>query len=157
MSSRPADLHGRFKHRYGGTPLHLAAHLAGFAIAAFAIVQLLSQKHWINWLGWFLAAAILHDLVLLPLYSTIDRLGHRTVHRAHRTVPLINHIRVPALISGVLLLIYFPLILGPADRSYLGATGHHPSGYLRNWLAITAALFAGSAIIYAIRLWARRG
>lgn len=146
----------RFRERYGARPYHLLAHLVGLAIAAYAIVQLLGQKHWINWLAWFLAAAILHDLVLLPLYSAIDRANHHTVHRRLTRVPLINHVRVPALISGVLLLIYFPLILGFADAGYLSATGHHPSGYLRNWLAITAALFAGSGLIYAVRLWRRR-
>ena len=71
-------------------------------------------------------------------------------------VPLVNHVRAPALISGMLLLIYFPLILGPGDAGYFSATGHHPSGYLRNWLLITLALFAGSALIYAVRVLVRR-
>jgi len=157
-----------FRRRYGENPWHLIAHIAGFAIAAYAIVQLLGQKHWINWLAWFLAAALLHDLVLLPLYSAFDRIGTAVTRRVHvrlpgggdpsdpAHVPLINHVRAPALISGMLLLIYFPLILGPGDAGYLSATGHHPSGYLRNWLLITLALFAGSALIYGIRVLARR-
>ena len=70
-------------------------------------------------------------------------------------MPLTNHVRAPALISGLLLLIYFPLILGPGDAAYFSATGHHPSGYLRNWLLITAALFAGSGVVYLIRVWRR--
>jgi hypothetical protein len=159
---------GHFKRRYGASPWHLIAHLIGFAIAAYAIVQLLDQKRWVNWLAWFLLAALLHDLVLLPAYSVIDRLAHAVLRRVHirvgrRTprdrahVPLINHVRAPALISGVLLLIYFPLILGPAGPGYFGATGHHPSGYLRNWLLITLALFVASAAIYAARVWAARG
>ena len=120
-----------FRRRYGENPWHLIAHIAGFAIAAYAIVQLLGQKHWINWLAWFLAAALLHDLVLLPLYSAFDRIGTAVTRRVHvrlpgggdpsdpAHVPLINHVRAPALISGMLLLIYFPLILGPGDAGYL--------------------------------------
>jgi hypothetical protein len=130
-------------------------HLVAFAIAGFALVQLLGEKHWVNFAAWFLAAALLHDLVLLPFYSLLDR-AHVSLHRRPPPVPLINHIRAPALISGLLLFMYFPLILGPAARGYFSATGHHPSGYLRNWLLITAALFAGSALIYAYRLLALR-
>jgi hypothetical protein len=146
-----------FRRRYGASPLHLLAHLLGFAIAAYALVQLLGEKRWVNFLAWFIGAALLHDLVLLPLYSLLDRLTAGRIHartRAHR-VPVVNHVRVPALISALLLLLYFPLILGPARSGYLSATGHDPSGYLLNWLLITAALFAGSAAIYGVRLWRR--
>ena len=157
----------RLRARYGEHPLHLLAHVLGFAIAGYALAQLLAQKHWVNWAVWFLAAALLHDLLLLPLYSGIDRVGHAITRHLHvglpgveerdpAHVPLVNHLRAPALISGVLLLIYFPLILGPAERGYQSATGHHPTGYLRNWLLITAALFAGSALIYALRVARRR-
>jgi hypothetical protein len=73
-------------------------------------------------------------------------------------VPVINHLRVPALISGLLLLVYFPLIFGTSGRTYLGASGHHPGGYARNWALITAALFIASATLYALRiLWRMRG
>jgi hypothetical protein len=147
----------RFRSRYGASSVHLIAHLIGFAIAAYALVQLLGEKRWVNFLGWFVGAALFHDVVLLPVYSAIDRV---VVARARaparsRSVPIINHLRVPALISAVLLLIYFPLILGRARGGYLAATGHDPAGYLRNWLLITATLFAGSGAVYAVRVWRR--
>jgi fumarate reductase subunit D len=150
-----------FKRRYGAGPWHLLLHLAAFAIAAFAMVQLLDERRWVNFLGWFVGAALLHDLVLLPVYSAIDRVAHSRLSRLHRpgrgarSVPIINHLRAPALISGLLLLIYFPLILGQAEPHYLLATGHRPEGYLRNWLLITLALFAGSGVVYLIRVWRR--
>jgi hypothetical protein len=148
---------GRLRRLYGSTGLHLLAHIAGLAIAAYALLQLLGEKRWVNFLAWFIGAALLHDLVLVPVYSALDRLVRLGTRRTstRRGVPIINHIRAPALISGLLLLIYFPLILGPAEPQYVSATGHHPSGYLRNWLLITAALFAGSALIYGIRVWRR--
>ena len=67
-------------------------------------------------------------------------------------MPAINHIRVPTLISGLLLIIYLPLISGKADAGYFAASGHHLQGYLRNWLLISAVLFVGSGLIYALRV-----
>jgi hypothetical protein len=144
-----------FRRRYGATPLHLIGHIAAFAIAAYALAQVLGGSAPVNFAVWFVAAALLHDIVFLPLYSVLDRVAHHGARRAARArlpVPVINHIRAPALISGLLLLVYFPLILGPAGRTYRVATGHDLHGYLRNWLLITAVLFAGSALIYAVRL-----
>ncbi len=150
-----------FRRLYGANPLHLIGHVVLFAIAGFAIVQILGGGAWINWIGWFVGAALLHDLVLLPLYSALDRGLGRVVDRpprpplAPRRVPLVNHLRGPAAISGILLIVYFPVILGLSGENYHNDTGHHLEGYTRNWLLITAALFVVSAIAYAVR--ARRG
>jgi len=144
-----------FRRVYGSGLLHLAAHLAAFGIAGFALAQIVDGGAWVNFVAWFAGAAVLHDLVLLPLYSLLDRVGvsfHVRLPRAR--VPVVNHVRVPALLSALLLLVYFPLILGPSGPEYVKATGHHLHGYLRNWLLISAALFLGSAVVYAIR-WTR--
>jgi hypothetical protein len=150
-----------FRRRYGSTPLHLLAHLAAFALAAYALAQVINGGAWVNFVAWFVGAALLHDIVFLPLYSALDRIAHGGARRLHMSapafvrdadVPPVNHIRAPALISALLLLVYFPLILGAAEPAYLRATGHHLSGYLRDWLLITAALFLGSAVVYAVRI-----
>jgi hypothetical protein len=148
-----------FKRSYGASPLHLVGHLAAFAIAAFAFAQVLGGSAPINFLFWFVGAALLHDVVFLPVYSVLDRVAHGFVrrvdprpHDAPGRVPVVNHVRAPALISGLLLLVYFPLILGSAGKTYYAATGHHLHGYVRNWLLITAALFLASALVYALRL-----
>jgi hypothetical protein len=136
---------------YGAHPLHLALHLLVFAVSAFALVQILDGGVVENFLIWFVGAALLHDLVFLPLYTLAD-------HAARRFhIPALNYLRVPALISGVLLLVYFPLILVKADGNYFRSTGHHVEHYARNWLLITVALFAGSALVYLSRgLYSRR-
>jgi hypothetical protein len=150
-----------FVRRYGASPLHLLAHLAAFAICVFALAQIISGGAAVNFAVWFAGAALLHDLVFLPLYSLLDRVAHGWTHRAHHrsppalrnvAVPVVNHVRVPALLSGLLLLVYFPLILGPAGKTYFEVSGHHLHGYLRNWLLITAVLFGGSALLYAVRV-----
>lgn len=146
-----------FRRRYGATPLHLAGHLAAFGIAVFALAQIIGGAGPINFVAWFIGAALLHDIVFLPLYSLLDRV-HLSFHRRLRArrVPLVNHIRAPALISGLLLLVYFPLILGQSGSEYYKATGHHLHGYVRNWLLITCGLFLGSALVYGVRVWRGR-
>jgi hypothetical protein len=116
-----------FRRLYGANPLHLIGHLVVFAIAGFAIVQILGGGAWVNWIAWFVGAALLHDLVLLPLYSGLDRglgiVGRGAGARRPR-VPVINYLRAPAVISGVLLIVYFPLILGLSGRNYRNDTSH---------------------------------
>lgn len=141
-----------FKRRYGAGPLHLVAHLAAFVIAAYALAQIIRGGRAVNFVFWFVGAAVLHDLLFFPLYSGLDRLARQGASRRQHEVPVINYIRVPGLISGLLLLVYSPLILGLAERNYSHATGHHLQGYTRNWLLITTALFTGSAVLYALRL-----
>ena len=84
-----------FKRRYGEGPWHLVAHLIAFAIAAFALVQLLDERRWVNFLAWFIGAALLHDLVLLPIYSAIDRLAHSRVSRLHRSGTMVRRSTQP--------------------------------------------------------------
>ena len=133
--------------------LQLLVHAAAFAVAFYALTQIFRGGSAVNFILWFAGAALLHDLVLLPLYSLLDWVARvPRHHRSVREIVLINHIRTPAVISGALLLVYFPAILGLTDANYLAATGHHPAGYARNWLEITGVLFAASALLYAIRV-----
>lgn len=148
-----------FRRLYGSDPLHLIGHLVVFFIAAWAIVQILGGGAIVNWIAWFVGAALLHDLVLLPLYSVLDRgLGIASRGRTDRRlrVPVINHLRTPAAISGILLIVYFPVILGLSGSNYFNDTGHHLAGYTRNWLLITLGLFLVSALVYAVRARSRR-
>jgi hypothetical protein len=150
-----------FRRRYGDTPMHLIGHLAAFFIAAYALTQIIDGGAVVNFAIWFGGAALLHDVIFLPLYSLLDRVAHGWSRRVHVSlppslrspdVPLVNYVRAPALISGLLLLIHFPLILGNSAPEYFKATGHHLHGYVRNWLLVTAALFLGSAVAYAVRV-----
>ena len=142
------------RRAYGASPLHLVVHVAVFGVAAYAIAQVLAGGIVENFLIWFFGAALLHDLVFLPLYVLLDRVAQLGLRP-----PLLNHVRVPTLVSGLLLLVYFPLILVKADRNYFHAVGHHVHGYARNWLLLSAAFFLLSAIVYAVRLslgrWSR--
>ncbi|MFF5668335.1 hypothetical protein [Streptomyces griseofuscus] len=143
----------RFARWYGSGPLHLLVLIASFALTGYAMVRLFAVRPW-EVAIWFVGAAILHDLILLPLYSLADLsalsvLRHRAADRP--TVPWINYLRVPAFLSGLLLLVWFPLVLCLA-APYPGDTGLSDSVYLGRWLAITGVIFAASAVAFAMRL-----
>ncbi|HET7327780.1 MAG TPA: hypothetical protein VFJ14_10915 [Nocardioidaceae bacterium] len=138
---------------YGGNPLHLLAMLACFALAGYAGVRLLDAGA-VGVAVWFVGAVIAHDLVLFPLYAVADRSVQGVLrHRAGPlpAVPWINYLRVPVLLSALALLVYFPLILRLTDI-YEGVTAMPVSVYLGRWLLLTGALFAVSALAFALRL-----
>jgi hypothetical protein len=100
----------RLLRSYGANPLHLLSLLACFALAGYAAAQLVPPQP-LGVAVWFLGAVIGHDLLLMPLYSLADRSVTAAIrHRPLRlpAVPWINYIRVPAALSGLLLLIWFP-------------------------------------------------
>ena len=53
--------------------------------------------------------------------------------------------------SLLVLLAFFPLILGLSEPEYHRASGLTTQPYLWRWLAVTGVLFAGSAVLYALR------
>ena len=131
---------------YGTTPLHLLAHGLLFAVFGWVVLQLLDAREAFNILLWFVLAIVLHDLVLLPFYSVLDRVGRRAARGG-----AINYVRVPALLSGLLLLVFFPAISGKGNGAFHGVSGLDYEGYLARWLLITAALFALSGATYRLR------
>src|ERR1019366_4373644 len=144
---------GRLLRWYGASPLHLLAMLACFGLAGYAAVRLVS----FNALGvvvWFLGAVVGHDLLLMPLYSLADRSVMAAIR--HREPPLpatgwINYVRVPAALSGLLLLVWFPLILR-LRSPYHASTTLSADPYVWHWLAVTGVLFLLSAVACAFRL-----
>jgi hypothetical protein len=145
----------RFRKHYGASPLHLLGHLAAFAIAYYALSEVLLSKysHTINWVAWFVGGALLHDLLFLPVYVILDlvaRLG--VADHPLRRVNAANHIRVPVIMSATMFLVFFPLILGDGRENYVNDVGHGPPDFLGRWLLICAILFGASALAYAVRL-----
>ncbi|MFF8790726.1 hypothetical protein [Streptomyces sp. NPDC015125] len=150
----------RLPRRYGEGPLHLLLMLASFALTGYAGVRLLAGGQWPLVLAWFAGAALLHDLVLLPLYALADRAVVRWTagSGAHHTRTA--YVRVPAALSGLLLLVWFPLIVGSAgggSAAHYEATTRLPGGvFLTRWLLVTAGLCALSALWLPVRTVQRR-
>ncbi len=147
----------RVRDRYGSSVLHLLAVLATLAVAGYAFVAIIARPNAINVLLWFGGAIVAHDLIAFPLYSALALLAGRGARLDGRQLDVrgavaLNHVRVPALLSAFALVVWFPLILGLSTDRYRADTGLSVSVYLGRWLLLTAALFACSALVYALRL-----
>lgn len=127
-----------------GSPLQLLLLISSFALAGYAWVRLPAGDLF-GVVLWFVGAAVLHDLVLLPLYAAADRALVRSAGRH------VLYVRVPAAFSLLLLLVWFPLISGQVADRYASASGLSPDGFAARWLLITAVLFGGSATVLVVR------
>lgn len=142
-----------FRH-YGASPLHLLVLMASFGLAGYAALKLIADRP-VAVAVWFVGAAVLHDLILLPLYVLADRSARRRSFRRKDEIPAppawLNYVRYPAAISAVLLLVFLPSI-ARLSGVYTATTGLSASPYLLHWLAITGTLFLISAVLYAVRI-----
>lgn len=151
----------RFRAVYGANPLHLLTLIAGFALLGYIVATVKPATLWNpgTWwqsiLVWFAAAIIVHDLVLFPMYALADRLllfGSRIHGGDERAVPVLNYLRVPAMGAALTLVVFLPGIIEQGGPTYTAATGQTQEPFLARWLLLTAAMFAVSAVAYAIRL-----
>jgi hypothetical protein len=143
------------QRHYGAGPVHLAGLAACFLVAAYALGKVLGESGWKEILALFVFCVVVHDLLVWPVYGIADRTALWVQNRSQGrppTVPWINHVRIPAAISALLLVMFFPLILRLSNAYYQQTTGFNENVYVFNWLAVTGILFAGSALIYAVRL-----
>jgi hypothetical protein len=156
-----------FERLYGASPAHLLGALASFAVIVVAAMgwfaePAISLKYILIWFG---GAIVVHDVLLLPLYSALDRLtglrlGRRGPARSGKgprgpdgqgervRVPGRVYLRVPAIVAGVIGLVFWPEILNKGDATYFLASGQHQHLYLGRYLAIVAVLFALSGLAY---------
>jgi hypothetical protein len=146
-----------FRRVYGSHPLHLLTLVAGVALLGYAVVTLgisalwNPRSWWQSIVVWFAAAVVVHDLVLYPLYTLADRVLLLS-QRLPVPVPLINHLRVPALGAALTLLVFSPGILEQGAPTYAAATGLTQEPFLGRWLLLVAAMFAVSAAAYVVRV-----
>ena len=120
--------------------------LPGLAAVAYGIYGLLTAGSRVpldSWLTWFVGSALLHDLVIAPLWIGLGWLGARVLPAAARPA-----IVVGAAVSGFLTLVALPFLLGvgadPANPSFL------PREYGRNLLLLVVAVLVVSAVWGAV-------
>lgn len=146
----------RFRTLYGAGPLHLVAVLASLAVAVYALLRALDlvardDRLWL-WLG---GAIVAHDFILFPLYALLGVLAIGVIapsrSRSRLRIAVLNHLRFPALMSALLLLVWFPLVGQKAPLTFMRNTGLSNDAYLGRWLAISGVLFVASALLLALR------
>lgn len=146
----------RFRALYGAGPLHLVGVTASFTLGAYALVRFLGSGPVLDLVVWILAAVLLHDFVLFPAYSALDRVVTSVLGGGERNPRLLNHLRVPSMLSALIFLVYFPLILGLDSGLFTKTTAASAGPYLGRWLLVSAGLFVLSALLYLVRLVRRR-
>lgn len=154
----------RFRRLYGAGPLHLTALIASLLISGAALVGWFDDtgRSTEKILIWFVGAIVGHDVVLLPLYSLLDRIAFGSgpstnpVARPAVIPPARSrgwvYVRVPALLSGLLAVVFFPEILRLGNSTFHAASGMNQDVYLARFLLTCSVLFVGSAVAYAVSL-----
>lgn len=144
----------RFAREYGAEPLHLVLFAGSVFITAYALARMADVGGVWAFVLLIVLLAFAHDVVFAPLYSLLTRLSRGAAKpirpRAFRLLAL-NHVRVPAALSAILFLLWFPLIVGLSKRQYESKTGLEPDVYAERWLLVSGALFLGSALVYVVR------
>jgi hypothetical protein len=139
--------------------MQLLALLASFVVAGYAGVRLLAGNV-IGTGAWFVGSAVVHDLVLFPLYAGVDAalvllLRRHPEWATVAGVRWLNYLRVPAMVSGLLLLVWSPLILRVSNGAYHAASGLSAQPFLARWIAVTAVLFTFSAATLVVQTMRR--
>lgn len=146
----------RFRDFYGGKPLHLLATVMSFALVAAGFVGWARPGSDLRGVVlWLLGSIVATELVLFPSAWLLDRIATGVSHGTTGSEPTrgeIAYIRVPALLSGLLLIVFAPLIFSFDGATYAAVTATTTSRYLSRWLFSVAALFGISALAYAVRL-----
>ena len=137
-----------FRKLYGDRPLQLVTLLVIFVVAGYAASRVVGTPNALRIAIWFVGAAIAWDLVVAPLLALVDR-GLQAVPGP---VPPVNYLRVPLVLSALLLLVFTPLIFQRSEPPYFDASGLTQNPYLDRWLLVTAVLFAAALIAYAVAL-----
>ncbi len=156
-----------FSRIYGSSPLHLAVAAVAFLIAAYAGFRAVQIGPLLAQAKWFLGAILLHDMILIPVYSAVligllyligGRAAREGTPLSRVRLLVLNHLRVPAALALLLLLVFFPLVLGLSESGLMGVSGLTTDPYLPRFLFLTLALFAISGALLALRLLrGRRG
>ena len=145
------------RRAYGSGPFHFVAVVTGLIVSGYAIVLLGGSNQAVMIAIWFAAGLLGHDFLLFPVYALLDRAAaRRRRRRGAGSPPWLNFVRVPVVLCSLVLLVWFPLILGVNDKTYRAASGLSTDRFLVRYLVFVGTVFAVSALIYALRLHARR-
>ena len=125
--------------------MRLLAYLALLPLCGWALLEMIDSRAAERIAIWLVACVVVHDLVVFPLYSGADRGLRRIAGGA------VNYVRVPAALSVLMLVVFWGTISGAGERAYTAVSGRQFDGYATRWLLVTAALFAGSAVVYLLR------
>lgn len=147
-------MRGLFRRTYGAAWWHPVVVLGCLALTAHVVMRVSQEPLAGLMLLWFAGCVLVHDLLLLPAGALVDRFLTAFPGRARsrRGPRAINHVRVPLLAAGLLLLMFLPGIAQQGTATHLAATGMDQQPYFDRWLRLSAAIAVISAGCYALRV-----
>ena len=138
---------------YGSGPFHLLAVATCFAVSGYAILRLAGSARPLMIGVWFLAALVGHDFLLYPAYTALDRVAARArLRHAGQAPSWLNFVRVPVVLSGLVFMVWFPLILGVNAGTYRNASGLGTGRFLGRFVVFSGVVVLASALLYGWRL-----
>jgi hypothetical protein len=142
-----------WRRLYGGPVWSLPVLIGCLVVTGYIADKVISGPKAFRILVWFAAAAVLHDFLLFPTYSLIDR-ATVAVGRKFGSVRRfdVNFLRVPAALSLLMLLIYLPTILGRGAGAFHAASGLGQIDIFLRWVLLSLGFFALSGALYLVRL-----
>ena len=141
------------RRHYGASPVHLLAHAVLLPLAAWAILKVVDVRAAGNVAAWFAGALVLHDALVLPAYSALDRVAARVRVLG---VSAVNFVRVPAGLTLLTLAVYWPQVMGRNDGDFTYVSGVDAQGELERWLLLVAGLWLASALLLAVQVRRRQ-
>lgn len=149
----------RLRRAYGARLAHLVGMLAVLGVAAYAIAQVAGRPDFRQMAIWFLGAVVLHDLIFLPAYSAANRVATAAAglrRGTGRRLAVINHLRAPIALAGLLFLLFYPSILEKAEPGFLSNADYGTDPFPDRWLWASVVLIVGSLALLAVSLVRRR-
>jgi hypothetical protein len=123
--------------------LFLLPGLAAVVYGGYGLLTAGSRVPLDSWLTWFVGSALLHDLVIAPVWIGLGCLGARLLPKAARPAAVVG-----TAVAGFLTLVALPFVLGvgadPANPSFL------PREYGRNLLLLVVGVLIVAAICAAV-------
>ena len=123
--------------------LFLLPGLAAVVYGAHGLLTAGGQVPLRSWATWFVGSALLHDVVIAPLWMLLGWLSARFLPRAARPV-----VTVAAVVTGVLTLVALPFVLArgrdPLNPSFL------PRDYGLTLLVVVLAVWVVAAVWAAL-------
>jgi hypothetical protein len=125
--------------------LFLAPGLVAVAVGGYGLWTYLSTTAQISWGIWFVGSALLHDLVIAPLWIGLGWVAAKVLPRPARA-PMV----VGAAISGSITLVALPFALGFGGDA--GDTSFETRDFTVTLLVVVAVVLAISAAWAALRV-----
>jgi hypothetical protein len=137
---------------YGGPVWTLPVFIGCLLVTGYVADKIVEGPMAFRIIVWFAAAAVLHDFVLFPAYTLLDRAtGAIRLPRSAGLHSAINYVRVPAALSLLMLLIFAPTIVGRGSRAFYAASGLGRIDVFVRWVLLSLAFFVISGAVYLIR------